>query len=50
MVDIRCKLSGLGKVLERLIDVEVRLGLNIGTKVHVFVGKTSGRIVYAQKT
>jgi inosine triphosphate pyrophosphatase len=45
MVDIRWKLDGLGDVVGRPIDFEVRIGVNDGTSIHVFKGRTTGRIV-----
>ncbi len=45
MVDIRWKLADLGGLIGKRIDFEVRLGVNDGTSVHVFKGRTSGRIV-----
>lgn len=45
MVDIRWRLANLGCVVGKLIDFEVRLGVNDGTHIHVFTGRTSGRIV-----
>jgi XTP/dITP diphosphohydrolase len=45
MVDIRWKLAELGSVVGKPIDFEVRLGVNDGSSIHVFKGKTSGRIV-----
>lgn len=45
MVDIRWKLAELDGLIGKRIDFEVRLGANDGTSVHVFKGRTSGRIV-----
>jgi inosine/xanthosine triphosphate pyrophosphatase family protein len=45
MVDIRWNLAELGSVVGKPIDFEVRLGVNDGSSIHVFKGKTSGRIV-----
>ena len=45
MVDIRWKLDELAHLVGMSIDFEVRLGVNDGTAVCVFLGRTSGRIV-----
>jgi inosine/xanthosine triphosphate pyrophosphatase family protein len=45
MVDIRWKLADLGSLVGKPIDFEVRFGVNDGTCIHVFKGRTAGSIV-----